>query len=117
MAANRPDPARWLWYAYGGRLPDRYREWVLRDLTAPHWRWRYAVHVFLRTLPFVVVGFIVLILLPGMSPAIALAAMGIGVLFTLYFTVTSSGEFREVRLVQHGYPPGTARQVEKRGLG
>jgi hypothetical protein len=113
MGLNRPDPVRWMWYAAGGRLPERHREWVLHDVTAPNWRWRYAVHVVLRTLPFAVVGFVLLTLLPGMSPVLALVAVGVGLLFALYLTVTSAEEFREVRLVQHGYPPGTARRVEK----
>ena len=28
-----PDPARWLWYTFGGRLGSRYSGWVLRDTT------------------------------------------------------------------------------------
>ena len=30
---RRPDPLRWIWYAFGGALGPRYRQWVLRDLT------------------------------------------------------------------------------------
>jgi Family of unknown function (DUF5313) len=33
-ARYRPGPLRWFWYAVGGRLPARYRSWVLHDLTA-----------------------------------------------------------------------------------
>ena len=28
-----PDPARWLWYTFGGGLGSRYSGWVLRDTT------------------------------------------------------------------------------------
>jgi Protein of unknown function (DUF732)/Family of unknown function (DUF5313) len=28
-----PNPARWLWYAFGGRLGPHYNGWVLRDTT------------------------------------------------------------------------------------
>jgi Protein of unknown function (DUF732)/Family of unknown function (DUF5313) len=28
-----PDPARWLWHTFGGRLGSRYCGWVLRDTT------------------------------------------------------------------------------------
>jgi uncharacterized protein DUF5313 len=105
MAIRRPDPVRWLWYAYGGRLPDRYREWVLHDVTVPTWRLRYAAQIFVRALPFLIAGFIVLILLPGVSVWLAVGAMGIALLFSFYFTLTSSSEFRNVRLVQHGFPP------------
>lgn len=102
-----PDPARWLWYAFGGRLPRRYREWVLRDATGPHWQLRYAAQVVVRSVPFLVLGFTVLVLLPGVSPAMALAAVLAGLVITLYLTLTSAKEFRQVRLVQHGYPPRT----------
>jgi uncharacterized protein DUF5313 len=108
MAVARPDPARWLWYAYGGRLPDRYREWVLRDVTVPTWRWRYAGQILARAVPFVVAGFLALILLPGVSAWLAVTAMGFALLFTFYFTLTSSDEFRKVRLVQHGFPASAA---------
>ena len=30
---KRPGPLRWIWYAFGGALGPRYREWVLHDLT------------------------------------------------------------------------------------
>ena len=30
---RRPDPLRWIWYAFGGALGPRYRQWVLHDLT------------------------------------------------------------------------------------
>lgn len=30
----RPDPVRWLWYTFGGRLGPSYYAWVLRDTTA-----------------------------------------------------------------------------------
>lgn len=109
MARKRPDPARWLWYAFGGRLPDRYRDWVRHDVTDRGWRWRYAAQIFIRTLPFLVAGFVVMLLLPGVSVGLGLAAMGLALVFTLYLTLTSAGEFRNVRLVQHGLPPHGAR--------
>jgi Family of unknown function (DUF5313) len=35
---RRPGPLRGIWYAFGGALGPRYRQWVLRDLTCPT-RW------------------------------------------------------------------------------
>jgi hypothetical protein len=35
---RRPDPLRWIWYAFGGGPSPRYRQWVLHDLTGPA-RW------------------------------------------------------------------------------
>src|SRR5271163_3337343 len=32
-AIAHPDPARWLWYTFGGSLGSRYKGWVLRDTT------------------------------------------------------------------------------------
>jgi hypothetical protein len=87
------------------RLPDRYREWVVRDNTAPNWRLRYALHITVRTLPFLIGGFFLVNQLPEVTWPMALGAMIVALAFTLYFTLTSAGEFRNVRLVQHGIPP------------
>ncbi|RZS32840.1 hypothetical protein EV193_111225 [Herbihabitans rhizosphaerae] len=111
-AISRPGPLRWLRYAYGGRLPDRYRAWVLRDATAPHWRWRYALRVLAETAPFLAVGFLVLMLLP-VPVAMALAALGFALVMTLAFTLAQAEEFRADRLVQHGFPPDTGRRSRR----
>ena len=37
---HRPNPLRWIAYAYGARLPERNRSWVYNDLTG-----RFAVPV------------------------------------------------------------------------
>ncbi|HEV2782766.1 MAG TPA: DUF5313 family protein [Actinophytocola sp.] len=112
MAVARPDPLHWLWYACGGRLPGRYREWVRHDLTVPTWRWRYAGKILVRAVPFLVAGFVVLNLLPGVPAWLAMAAMGFALLYTFYFTLTSSDEFRKVRLVQHGFPASAASAAQ-----
>jgi hypothetical protein len=114
MAIRRPGPVRWLWYAFGGRLPDRYRQWVLHDVTVPTWRLRYGAQIFVRTLPFLIAGFVALILLPDVSAWLAVGAMALALLFTLYFTLTSSDEFRNVRLVQHGFPPNVSASARGR---
>jgi hypothetical protein len=85
---------------------------VLRDVSARHWRLRYAVQIAVRTAPFLIAGFLVLMLLPDIPAGLAIAGMAAALLFTLYFTLTSADEFREVRLVQHGYPPGTRSSFE-----
>ena len=38
---RRPDPPHWVWYALGGRLPQRYKGWVLSDATRRHWMLRH----------------------------------------------------------------------------
>ena len=49
MAWYRPGPVRWFWYALGGRLPARYRPWVLHDLTCRTWPLRLWVPETART--------------------------------------------------------------------
>lgn len=109
----RPDPFHWLWFAFGGRLPDRYREWVLYDATAKHWRLRYALRLVVRTLPFLVAGYLVLELLPVPTWSI-FVALGGALAFVLFVLVASGDEMAETRLAQHGFPPGT-RQQRRRG--
>jgi Family of unknown function (DUF5313) len=75
----RPGLLRWLWYAQGGSLPPRYREWVLRDLTAPGWRWRQVLRSLVQALSVAVV---VLLVVPG-PLWVRLLAVGGGVFVAL----------------------------------
>ena len=51
---RRPDPLRWIWYALGGGLGPRYRQWVLHDLTCGT-RWvRQLARAVVQLLPLVV---------------------------------------------------------------
>src|SRR5690348_7708323 len=59
--ATRPGIGLWLRYAFGGRLPERYDEWVLHDLTGPDWRLREAGRIML----FALIPVFGLLLLPG----------------------------------------------------
>lgn len=40
---QRPGPLWWIWYAFGGKLPDRYRDWVLHDVTCRTWWLRHVL--------------------------------------------------------------------------
>ena len=52
---RRPDPLRWIWYAFGGTLGPRYRRWVLQDLTG-RTRWaRQIARAVLQVVPLAVV--------------------------------------------------------------
>ncbi|MBP2478961.1 hypothetical protein JOF53_007833 [Crossiella equi] len=104
MTMRRPDPLRWLWYALGGRLPARYREWVRFDCTTRTWRLRYTSHVLVKATPFLVGGYLVLSLLPAPVWSI-LAALGLGLAYVLVLTLGTASEFRQNRLAQHGFPP------------
>ena len=56
----RPDPVRWLWYTFGGKLGPNYCGWVLRDTTA-RTRWlRQAVRGTVQISPLALVMLVVL---------------------------------------------------------
>jgi hypothetical protein len=113
METTRPGPVRWLRYAYGGRLPDRYREWVLHDATDRGWLARFALMVVAQTLPWLVVAFLVLVLLTPLPVGWALLAVGAALALSLFFTLTSADELTEARLVKHGFPAGTGKNRRK----
>lgn len=100
MPVNRPGPLRWLWYAFGGRLPDRYREWVRHDLTDADWRWRGILRVCVQIL-LPVIG---LLCLPGPWSIRIFTAL-IVVLGGLFASAAYGEPLRDHRLAQHRLPP------------
>jgi hypothetical protein len=86
-------------YVFGGTMPPRYRDWVLRDLTTPGWRWRQALRPVLMALPVAVI----FALLPG---PLGTRAMLVGFLLVAPFVLglALSNNFRQRRLVAHGFP-------------
>jgi hypothetical protein len=114
MTMRRPDPLRWVRYAYGGRLPDRYREWVLHDTTSRTWLMRFVLRVVVEALPWLIAGYLVLTWTTPLPVAAVLGALGLALLMSLYFTVTIADELTEARLVKHGYPPGTGKASRRR---
>ena len=109
----RPNPLQWIRYAYGGRLPDRYREWVLHDVTARGWLWRYALTVVAQTLPWLAVVVVGLTVFTPLPIGWVLGAAAMALAMSLYFTMTSADELTEARLVKHDFPPGTGKQNRK----
>src|SRR5438128_1027032 len=71
---RRPGPVRWLWYAVGGRLPSRYRTWVLHDLACRTWAVRHIARALVQVAPVAVAVFL---LVPG-TPGIRIAAVTAG---------------------------------------
>jgi hypothetical protein len=104
---QRPSPVRWLWYALGGSLPARHREWVLYDATRPTWQLRHfaraCVQLGLITVP-------VLLLVPGPLWVRALATL-LGWLVALQYVLYTADGSVEHRVQKAGYPPGTAQRV------
>ncbi len=106
-AFRRPGPLWWLWYALGGRLPERFSPWVLHDTTARTWVLRHMARAFVQLM--VPIG-AVLIFLPGEFWIRGMAALG-GLLLGLFYSVAYMPEAAEHRVKQAGYPVGTATAV------
>src|SRR5689334_24676933 len=105
----RPGPLRWLWYALGGGLPPRYRDWVLHDVTAPTWAWRQILRALVQALP---VALVVALLIPG-SPSIRLMAVAGGVFVAMIYVLAFVDEAVEHRSVKAGFPRGYAKGVRE----
>lgn len=107
MSAKRPGPLRWLAYAYGAGLPERYDEWVLRDTTSRTWWLRHLARAIIQIAP-IIVG--VMLLLPG-PLWIRLAIVFGGGLLSLIFSFAYVVETTEHRLVKAGYASGTGERI------
>jgi hypothetical protein len=101
----RPNPALWLWYAYGGRLPDRYRDWVRHDNTARTWMLRHLSRILAQALPVLVVIFVLLRLFTPVPAWTIVMVMVVGLLVSLFYTIGTARDLSLVRLARHGFPP------------
>lgn len=97
---HHPSAPRWLLYAFGGRLPDRFDDWVYADLTGPDWRLREVGRILL----FAVVPITVLLLLPGPLEIRIYAALFV-LIGPLFVGLAYGDELRDHRLRQHGMLP------------
>jgi hypothetical protein len=110
----RPAPHWWLWYAVGGRLPERYRGWVLHDTTTGTWWLR---HIARSLVQMAVPIALVMTLLPA-GWGLRAAAAGGGLALALFYSLCYMPETTENRVVQAGFRPGTATAIRERaGLG
>jgi hypothetical protein len=108
----RPAPHRWLWYAFGGRLPAPHRGWVLHDTTADTWWLRHVLRSLVQmTVPIVAV----VVLLPA-PWGLRLAAAGGGLFLGMLYSLAYMNETTEHRVMKAGYPAGTA-QAARDGSG
>lgn len=107
VRAQRPSWVRWLWYAWGGRLPDRYREWVLLDLTSPAWVLRHLARAAVQHSVW-----LLLLLLPiplDLRIWMIIAGVTVGLAFSLSFLEDAA----ERRVVRHGFPIGLNRRIRE----
>jgi hypothetical protein len=106
----RPAPHRWLWYALGGRLPERNRGWVLHDTTTDTWWLRHIARSLVQmSIPIA----LVMAVLPagwGLRAAVAGGGVALGMLYSLAYM----NETTEHRVVKAGYPAGTAQAARDR---
>jgi hypothetical protein len=107
VAAVRPNPVRWLWYAVGGRLPDAYREWVLYDLTSRTWVFRHLARALVQHSVW-----LLLLLLP-IPLDLRLWMIAVGVSIGLMFSLSFIEDASERRLIKHGFPVGLNRRIRE----
>jgi len=105
MAHARPNPWQWMWYAYGGGLPQRLREWVLHDLTCRTWVLRHLARTLAQWAPT-----LLLMLLPGPSP-LRLSLPVLVIPASLYASPPYIDVTSHHRLPTHGVPSGIATQL------
>lgn len=107
VAAGRPSPGRWIWYAYGGGLPRHLSPWVLEDVTRRTWVWRHLARALVQLAPVVALCLTV----APVPFTFRLSAAAGGVLMGLLFSLAYMTETTEHRAVKAGYPPGTSARV------
>ena len=107
MDAGRPNPAQWLWYAYGGGLPRSLSAWVLHDVTCRTWVYRHLARALVQLAPVVALC----LLLPPVDFGVRLTAAGGGLVIGLLFSLAYMTETTEHRAVKAGHPPGTTARV------
>ena len=105
--SNRPGPLRWFRYAWGAALPERYNDWVYRDVTARTWLLRHLARLTVQVAPFIV---LILVLLPSAIWIRLVAVIG-GYLLSATFSFAYATETGEHRLAKAGYPVGTGESV------
>lgn len=101
---RRPNPLRWVAYAFGARLPARTREWVLFDATTRTWVLRHLVRTVVQLGPFVVALYV---LIPG-EPWVRGCAVLAGVILGFFYSSAYMHQTAELHVMKAGYPRGTA---------
>jgi hypothetical protein len=109
---RRPNPLLWLYYQYGGRLPSRYRDWVLHDATSRTWLVRVLLRTIVWLAPIFALLLVILVAVGGSLP-IALGSILLGVLVSLRFALVNAMESVDARLAKYGFPPGHASAARR----
>ncbi len=107
-APPRPGPLRWLRYALGGGLPERFSPWVLADTTERGWIRRHIARAVVQMLPLVA-----LCLAVPVPWAYRVSAAAGGLFIGLTFSMAFMVETTEHRVAKAGYPAGTAAALRE----
>lgn len=108
MGTRRPNPLQWVWYAFGGKLPDHLAEWVLHDVTCRTWVLRQLGRALTQLAPLC----LVVLLLPG-PLWIRLNTALLGLLVGVFYSLSAMVETAEHRVIKHGYPPGIGKETRE----
>jgi hypothetical protein len=101
-----------VWYAFGGRLPERYRDWVLRDGTARTWLLRAVLRGLVQVTPFAAL-FVTLIVVFAHSWPIAIGVVVIGIGGMLPYSLAYAEQSVNTRLAAYGFPGDHGTNVRK----
>jgi hypothetical protein len=104
------NPALKVWYYAGGRLPQKYREFVYEDVTGPKWLLRFTVRSLVQVTPLTVAIALALVFGLGSAWPLAIACGALGFVVGLYFALSYAPESVDYRLTKYGYPRGSATQ-------
>ncbi|WP_183658434.1 DUF5313 family protein [Saccharopolyspora sp. ID03-671] len=107
---RRPNPALWLYYQYGGRLPARYSKWILHDGTCTTWLLRVLIRSLVQIAPIAIALFVTLGVLGGNWP-LAAGSLLLGILVVVRISLTSATDSVDNRLANYGFPPGHGSRV------
>lgn len=103
LPVKRPNPLLWVWYCFGGRLPQRYRGWVLYDATVRTWLARAVSRGLVQITPFGAV-FVVLVVVFAHSWLIAIVGVVIGIGAMLPYNLAYAEHSVNARLAAYGFP-------------
>ncbi|MER5674177.1 DUF5313 family protein [Pseudonocardia alni] len=106
---RRPNPFRWLGYAFGARLPARNRRWVLHDVTTRTWVLRHLLRTTVQLIPLLALLFLVV---PGPS-WVRLGAIASGAVIGYFYSMVYVVEACETRVMKAGYPVGAAASTRE----
>ncbi|WP_214403591.1 DUF5313 family protein [Pseudonocardia lacus] len=115
-AIVRPDPFHWVLYAFGARLPERNREWVLHDVTTRTWFLRQLARGVVQIVPVAVLLYVLLVPVLGFGPQIAVMAIIAGAAIGLFYAGAFAWGSTAHRAIKAGYSEATveAARAENR---